>query len=37
MGSNLTQSTNMLEKLPFPKKQSKVPEYASGHHERMDG
>jgi HD-GYP domain-containing protein (c-di-GMP phosphodiesterase class II) len=27
----------MLEQLPFPKKQSKVPEYASGHHERMDG
>jgi HD-GYP domain-containing protein (c-di-GMP phosphodiesterase class II) len=27
----------MLEQLPFPKKQSKVLEYASGHHERMDG
>ena len=27
----------MLEQLPFPKKQSKVPEYASGHHEKMDG
>jgi len=27
----------MLEQLPFPKKQSKVPEYASGHHEKLDG
>jgi hypothetical protein len=27
----------MLDQLPFPKKQSKVPEYASGHHEKMDG
>jgi HD-GYP domain-containing protein (c-di-GMP phosphodiesterase class II) len=27
----------MLEKLPFPKHLSKVPEFAGGHHERMDG
>ncbi len=27
----------MLEKLPFPKHLSKVPEYAGCHHERMDG
>jgi len=27
----------MLKQLSFPKKLSKVPEYASGHHERMDG
>lgn len=27
----------MLEKLPFPKHLANVPEYAGGHHERMDG
>lgn len=27
----------MLESLPFPKNLAKVPEYAGGHHERMDG
>jgi HD-GYP domain-containing protein (c-di-GMP phosphodiesterase class II) len=27
----------MLESLPFPKHLSRVPEYAGGHHERMDG
>ncbi|MBI3523928.1 MAG: GAF domain-containing protein [Betaproteobacteria bacterium] len=27
----------MLEKLPWPKNLRKVPEYAGGHHERMDG
>ena len=27
----------MLEKLPWPKHLTKVPEYAGGHHERMDG
>jgi len=27
----------MLESLPWPKHLSKVPEYAGGHHERMDG
>jgi HD-GYP domain-containing protein (c-di-GMP phosphodiesterase class II) len=28
---------SMLEKLPWPKHLQKVTEYASGHHERMDG
>lgn len=28
---------DVLEKLPFPKKLKRVPEYAGGHHERMDG
>lgn len=28
---------NMLESLPFPKHLKKVPEYAGGHHEKMDG
>lgn len=27
----------MLESLPFPKHLRQVPEYAGGHHERMDG
>ncbi|MBM3507511.1 MAG: HD domain-containing protein [Alphaproteobacteria bacterium] len=27
----------MLEQLPFPKNLARVPEYAGGHHERMDG
>ncbi|WP_372765909.1 HD domain-containing phosphohydrolase [Pseudoalteromonas sp.] len=27
----------MLESLPFPKHLKQVPEYAGGHHERMDG
>lgn len=27
----------MLESLPWPKHLQKVPEYAGGHHERMDG
>ncbi|WP_320826329.1 HD domain-containing phosphohydrolase [Reinekea sp.] len=32
---NLT--IEVLEKLPFPAKLKRVPEYAGGHHERMDG
>lgn len=28
---------DMLEQLPFPKHLARVPEYAGGHHERMDG
>ncbi len=28
---------NMLESLPFPRKLRRVPEYAGGHHEKMDG
>jgi len=28
---------DMLEGLPFPRKLRRVPEYAGGHHERMDG
>jgi len=27
----------MLESLPYPKDLKRVPEYAGGHHERMDG
>jgi len=28
---------NMLEALPFPKHLRRIPEFAGGHHERMDG
>jgi HD-GYP domain-containing protein (c-di-GMP phosphodiesterase class II) len=27
----------MLEKLPYPKKLRRVPEFAGGHHEKLDG
>lgn len=30
-------TVDMLESLPFPEKLKRVPEYAGGHHERMDG
>lgn len=30
-------TVNMLEALPFPKHLQNVPEYACGHHEKMDG
>jgi hypothetical protein len=31
------QTIKMLETLPFPRHLKRVPEYAGGHHERMDG
>ncbi|MCK5359339.1 MAG: GAF domain-containing protein [Gammaproteobacteria bacterium] len=34
---HIVATINMLEALPFPKHLSNVPEYAGGHHERMDG
>ncbi|WP_255539260.1 HD domain-containing phosphohydrolase [Polynucleobacter sp. 71A-WALBACH] len=34
---HIESSINMLEKLPWPKHLKNVPEYAGGHHERMDG
>lgn len=34
---HIVATINMLEALPWPKHLSKVPEYAGGHHERMDG
>lgn len=30
-------SINFLKQLPFPKKLARVPEYAGGHHEKLDG
>ena len=34
---HIVATINMLEALPFPKHLTNVPEYAGGHHERMDG
>jgi HD-GYP domain-containing protein (c-di-GMP phosphodiesterase class II) len=34
---HITATIQMLERLPFPKHLARVPEYAGGHHERMDG
>ncbi|MCH8500752.1 MAG: GAF domain-containing protein [Aliidiomarina sp.] len=37
MEDHMVHTVAMLEKLPFPKHLQRVPEYACGHHERMDG
>ncbi|MDH3219298.1 MAG: GAF domain-containing protein [Gammaproteobacteria bacterium] len=34
---HIVATIKMLESLPFPKNLQNVPEYASGHHEKMDG
>jgi HD-GYP domain-containing protein (c-di-GMP phosphodiesterase class II) len=34
---HIVATIQMLEKLPWPKHLIRVPEYAGGHHERMDG
>ncbi|MGB4226998.1 MAG: HD domain-containing phosphohydrolase [Candidatus Dechloromonas phosphoritropha] len=34
---HVTATIRMLEQLPWPKHLKNVPEYAGGHHERMDG
>jgi HD-GYP domain-containing protein (c-di-GMP phosphodiesterase class II) len=34
---HIVQTIRMLEALPFPRNLGRVPEYAGGHHERMDG
>jgi HD-GYP domain-containing protein (c-di-GMP phosphodiesterase class II) len=34
---HMTVTIEMLEALPYPKNLRRVPEYAGGHHERMDG
>lgn len=34
---HITATLNMLEALPYPRYLKHVPEYAGGHHERMDG
>lgn len=35
--NHMRMTIKMLGKLPFPKHLENVPEYAGGHHERMDG
>lgn len=37
INEHMVQTIRMLEALPFPKNLKRVPEYAGGHHERMDG
>jgi len=37
INEHIVQTIQMLEALPFPKVLTRVPEYAGGHHERMDG
>lgn len=37
INDHMVQTINMLGELPFPKHLARVPEYAGGHHETMDG
>lgn len=37
INSHMVHTIEMLEALPFPPELARVPEYACGHHERMDG
>lgn len=37
INDHIVQTIIMLESLPFPKSLRRVPEYAGGHHEKMDG
>lgn len=37
INNHMVVTLDMLESLPFPKNLKRVPEYAGGHHERMDG
>ena len=37
INNHIVVTINMLESLPYPKGLKRVPEYAGGHHERMDG
>ena len=37
INNHIVMTIKMLGELPFPKHLLKVPEYAGGHHERMDG
>jgi HD-GYP domain-containing protein (c-di-GMP phosphodiesterase class II) len=37
VNNHMVATIKMLESLPFPKHLARVPEYAGGHHERMDG
>lgn len=37
INNHMNVTIDMLESLPFPKHLQRVPEYAGGHHEKMDG
>ena len=37
INNHIVVTINMLEALPYPKDLRRIPEYAGGHHERMDG
>ena len=37
INGHMVQTVKMLESLPFPRDLKRVPEYAGGHHETMDG
>ncbi len=37
INGHMVQTIEMLRALPFPRSLRRVPEYAGGHHERMDG
>ncbi len=37
INDHMVQTIKMLEALPFPRTLARVPEYAGGHHEKMDG
>ncbi|MBX3185037.1 MAG: GAF domain-containing protein [Polyangiaceae bacterium] len=37
INGHMVQTIQMLEALPFPRNLARVPEYAGGHHEKMDG
>jgi hypothetical protein len=37
INSHVTTTIRMLESLPWPRQLARVPEYAGGHHERVDG
>jgi response regulator RpfG family c-di-GMP phosphodiesterase len=37
INNHISMTIRMLESLPWPKHLQNVPEYAGGHHERMDG
>src|SRR5690606_42164852 len=37
INGHMVQTVKMLEALPFPRHLARVPEYAGGHHEKMDG
>ncbi|MCA9532442.1 MAG: GAF domain-containing protein [Myxococcales bacterium] len=37
INGHMVQTVKMLERLPFPRNLRRVPEYAGGHHEKMDG